>query len=316
MPALMTDQMRDRNRMIMIRTVFSYASALLVNTQMLKLVAWLGGADKRVGYQHTVLLMALTGIVLYWLCFAGTRERIAPRVQAMHVRRDLGTLVRGKAWLMMTVMCMSISMAFTIVGGATLYYFTYVVGSTAGMPLFFLMSGLGMITGILCSDQLTRRFCKRDVLIWTSLAAALLYGAFYFVDTAQLWQMAGLAFVINLMGGCTHPIIISMIPDVADDAELRSGRRMVGLTSSTIAFSVKFGLGLGAAFTGLLLAWLGYKANAVQSAQVIHGFKLIMSAVPALNKLLVCAIACAYPLTQARLDSVQRDLMLARAAAF
>ena len=315
MPALMTDQMRDRNRMIMIRTVFSYASALLINTQTLKLVAWLGGGNKQVGYQHTVLLMAVASIVLYWLCFAGTRESVKPLVQPMHVRRDLGTLVRGRAWLMMTVMCMSISMAFTIVGGSTLYYFTYVVRDTSGMALFFLMSGLGMITGILCSDQLTRRFCKRQVLLWTSLAAALLYSCFYFVDTSHLWQMVGLAFVINLMGGCTHPIIISMIPDVADDAELRSGRRMVGLTSSTIAFSVKFGLGLGGAFTGLLLTWLGYKANVVQSAQVVDGFKMIMSAVPALNKLLVFGIAYFYPLNQARLETVQRELMVARAAA-
>ena len=96
MPALMTDQMRDRNRMIMIRTVFSYASALLINTQTLKLVAWLGGGNKQIGYQHTVLLMAVASIVLYWLCFAGTRERVTPLVQPMHVRRDLGTLARPR----------------------------------------------------------------------------------------------------------------------------------------------------------------------------------------------------------------------------
>ncbi len=312
LPALMTDDPRDRTRLATWRMFCAFSCAVLVNTAMIKLVQYLGGGDQQLGYQRTVLAMAVIGTLLFWLCFAGTRERVRPLQQPMHVRRDLRTLVAGRAWWMMALIGTCMFTAVAITNGSAMYYFRYVVGDTARAAPYFLCIGLGNLTGILLSSQLTRRYCKRQVMLLASLGAALLYASFYFVDPAHPWALNLLGYAITCFGGISLPIVFSMVADTADDAELRSGRRMVGLTASTIGFAIKLGLGLGGAVTGIILTMVGYQANVAQSAQTIEGMKLIMSAVPATGKLLVFAIVLFYPLGQKKLDEIQPLLRRAR----
>jgi GPH family glycoside/pentoside/hexuronide:cation symporter len=314
MPTLMTDDARDRTKLASVRMFCALGCGLLVNTSMVKLVNFLGHGDKQAGYQHSIIAMAVAGTLLFWVCFAGVRERVAPVVQPMEVRRDLRTLVAGRAWWMMALMAICIYTSFAITSGSAMYYFTYVVGDSTRAAGYFLCVGLGNVSGVLASYQLTRRYCKRRVMMVLSLCAAVLYAAFYFVDPHEALQVNLLAYWIYFFAGASLPIVMSMVPDTADDAELRSGRRMVGLTASTNAFAVKFGLGLGGALSGYILALVGYHANVAQNPATVEGIKLIMSAIPALGKVLVFVILCFYPLGQKRLDQIQPLLRQARAS--
>jgi GPH family glycoside/pentoside/hexuronide:cation symporter len=314
LPTLMTDDARDRTKLTSVRMFCALGCGLLVNTSMVKLVHFMGGDDKQVGYQHTVIAMAVVGTLLFWTCFAGVRERVAPVVQPMHVKRDLATLLAGRAWWMMALIAICIYTSFAITSGSAMYYFTYVVGDSRKASMYFLCVGLGNLSGVLASYQLTRRFCKRRVMMGMSLCAAALYGVFYFIDPHQALQVNTLAFCIYFFSGASLPIVMSMVPDTADEAELRSGRRMVGLTASTNAFSVKFGLGLGGALSGLILASVGYHPNVAQTPETIHGIMLIMSAIPAAGKLFIFIILLFYPLSQKKLDQIQPLLRRARAA--
>ena len=146
-------------------------------------------------------------------------------------------------------------------------------------------------------------------------AAGFFFAVFYFVNPQSMVQVFVVGFLIQIFNGITTPILWSMIADTADDAELRSGRRMVGLTTSSIAFSQKFGLGVGGAIAGMLLAAIGYQANVAQTPQVIHGLTIVMSWIPAFSKALVVLILYFYPLGQVRLDGIQVALRQARMSA-
>ncbi|MDB5950224.1 MAG: sugar (Glycoside-Pentoside-Hexuronide) transporter [Massilia sp.] len=314
MPALMTDDPRDRTKLASVRMFCALTCALLVNTSTVKLVEWFGAGSKQAGYQNTIIVMSILGMLLFWFCFAGTRERVKPVQQPIELRRDLSTLVAGRAWWMIALIGTCVYTSFAITSGSAMYYFTYVVGDASKAAAYFLCIGLGNLSGILLSYQLTRRICKRYVMMGASLCAATLYGVFYLIDPHSAVQVNTLGFLLYVFGGASLPIMMSMVADTADEAELRSGRRMVGLTASTVAFAVKFGLGLGGALTGLILAAVGYHANVAQTPQAIEGLKLIMSAVPAVGKLLVFVILLFYPLSQKRLDIMQPLLRQARAA--
>ena len=78
MSALMTDDPRDHTRLAAVRMFCAILGSMVVGALTLKLVAVLGGDDKPLGYQYTVALMAGVGMLLFWLTFALTRERIPP----------------------------------------------------------------------------------------------------------------------------------------------------------------------------------------------------------------------------------------------
>jgi len=312
MPALMTDNPRDRTTLAAFRMFLAVFASLLVGAFTLKLVAVFGGGDKARGYQLTMMTTAVLGMFLFWVCAAFTRERVAPLQQDKQVRRDLRTLVQGRAWWMMALMGLCVYTAMTITGGTVLYYFKYVVGVEARASLYLALAGLSFLVGILVSVQLTRRYCKRKVMLLALMVAGVLYALFYFIDPQSAWQVFGLGASIQIFNGITAPILWSMVADTADDAELRSGRRMVGLTTSSIAFAQKFGLGLGGAVAGFILAGIGYQANVVQTPQVVQGLVIIMSVIPAIGKALAMSILWFYPLHQARLDEIQQALRTAR----
>lgn len=312
MPALMTDDPRDRTTLAAYRMFMAIFASMLVGALTLKLVDVLGGGNKQNGYQMTMVLLTVLGTVLFWLCFAFTRERVAPVEQPKQVRGDLGILIRGRAWWMMALMGICVYSALSITGGSVLYYFKYVVGDVGRASVYFLVVGIGLLLGILISVQLTKRFCKRSVMLCAATVAGSFYMLFYFLDPVQHASVLAVGFLIQVFNGITVPILWSMVADTADDAELRSGRRMVGLATSSIAFAQKFGLGLGGALAGAMLAYFGYQANEVQTPQAIEGLKIIMSWVPALGKLLVVLILWFYPLNQQRLDLMHSALKMAR----
>ena len=308
MPALMTDDPRDRTTLAAFRMFFAIFATMLVGALTLKLVDKFGGGNKQLGYQITMALMAVLGTLLFWVCFVFTREKVPPVVQEKQVKDDLGVLFKGQAWWMMALMGICVYTALSITGGSVLYYFKYVVGDVSKASMYLLTVGLALLVGILLSVQLTKRFCKRKVMMCAAAAAGVFYIAFYFLNPQNTTAVYACGFIIQLFNGITVPILWSMVADTADDAELRSGRRMVGLTTSSIAFAQKFGLGLGGAVAGMLLAYFGYQANAAQSPQTIEGLKLIMSWIPALGKVGVVAILWFYPLGQKQLDVMQPAL--------
>lgn len=312
MPALMTDDPRDRTTLAACRMFFAIFATMLVGALTLKLVDKFGGGNKQLGYQITMALMACVGTLLFWLCFAFTREKVPPVVQEQHVKADLGVLLKGQAWWMMALMGICVYTALSVTGGSVLYYFKYVVGDVAKASMYLLTVGVALLIGILLSVQLIKRFCKRKVMMCAAAAAGVFYIAFYFLNPQNTATVYTCGFIIQLFNGITVPILWSMVADTADDAELRSGRRMVGLTTSSIAFAQKFGLGLGGAVAGMLLAYFGYQANAAQSPQTVEGLKLIMSWIPALGKVGVVAILWFYPLGQRQLDAMQTALKTQR----
>jgi len=314
MPALMTDDARDRTKLAAVRMFCAISGSMVVGILTLKLVAVLGGENKQLGYQYTVTLMAIIGMLIFWASFLFTKERIAPVVQDKEVMQDFKILLAGRAWWMMALMGICVYTALSITSGTVIYYFKYVVGDVSKASLYLFIVGLGLLTGILISVALTKKYCKRKVMIGSALAAAVLYASFYFLDPKNITAVYTLGYFIQVFNGISVPILWSMVADTADDAELRSGRRMVGLSTSSIAFSHKFGLGIGGAIAGFLLAYIGYVANAEQTPRTLEGLVIIMSFIPAASKLLVVAILKFYPLDQQRLDEIQPLLKAEREA--
>ncbi|TAG45779.1 MAG: MFS transporter [Betaproteobacteria bacterium] len=312
MPALLTDDPRDRTRLSAVRMFCAILGSMVVGLLTLKLVAVLGGSDKAAGYQSTVALMAGVGVLLFWVSFLFTKERVAPVKQDVETKKDFMTLIHGRAWWMMALMGICVYTALSITGGSVLYYFKYVVGDQSKASLYLFVVGLGILCGILIAVALTKKLCKRKVMIGSATVSGLLYLCFYFIDPKNIAMVYAMGFFIQVFNGISVPILWSMVADTSDDAELRSGRRMVGLATSSIAFSYKFGLGLGGALAGFLLAFIGYQANVTQTPETIHGLIVIMSVIPALSKVGVVVILWFYPLDQAALDDMQPRLKAMR----
>ena len=201
--------------------------------------------------------------------------------------------------------------------GAQIYYLKYFVGDD-GTPLFlifdktavFLSLGtLAMLVGVTFTKMLSQRFDKRHLMITLSLLNALSLAVFFFIPADQYWLMVAVNIAGMLIAGPTPALVWSMYADCADYGEWKTGRRTTALIFSTVQFSHKFGLAVGAGLAGIMLSWFGFVANEVQSDSSITGIRFMFSVVPAVFALMGVAAIYFYRIDSKLCAKIERELL-------
>jgi Na+/melibiose symporter-like transporter len=154
-----------------------------------------------------------------------------------------------------------------------LYFATYFWAfSAAEIGLFAFSSLTAAVLAFLVAPQIARRFDKRPaamILLPLGLSFTVgpvllrLAGAFPSNDSPTIF---GVIFVTNMLTVClgimANILFSSMIADVVEDAELKTGRRQEGLFFAAIAFANKSTTGLGIFASGLIVSAVGFPTGA------------------------------------------------------
>jgi GPH family glycoside/pentoside/hexuronide:cation symporter len=313
LPGLMTGDPDERVKLTGVRVICAYCGILVVGLITLPLVQWWGKGSQQVGYQMTVATLAVAATVLFWICFALCRERVPRLVQRNPgVGKDFAVLVRSRNWWVLLAIGIAQWIAVLIPFTSALYYFKYAAGDISLASSFFPIGAVGMISGAWLSGRLTRHFCKRTVWKCALVAAAVFGVLLYLVDPRHTWQVFTIWFLMKAAAAIGAPILWSMVLDVADEIELDSGRRLVGLTTSAIAFSHKFGMGVAAAIGGFMLAAIGYQPDMLPTPAVTMGLRAMMGLVPAAGYAAIAVLLLLYSINRNRLVAIRDALEVSR----
>ncbi|MCG8369935.1 MAG: glycoside-pentoside-hexuronide (GPH):cation symporter, partial [Proteobacteria bacterium] len=79
----------ERTKVASYRFICAFAAGWLIATFVTPLKTLLGGDDEALGFQLTMAIFAVSSIVLFWVTFATTRERVAPVQGETDIRNDL-----------------------------------------------------------------------------------------------------------------------------------------------------------------------------------------------------------------------------------
>jgi glycoside/pentoside/hexuronide:cation symporter, GPH family len=106
-----------------------------------------------------------------------------------------------------------------------------------------------------------------------------------------------------------------MYGDVADYGEWKFGRRATGLVYSASLFALKTGSMVAGVLLPIFLAYFGFVRDVPQTPSSLFGILIAFSLVPAGFAVLKAVAIWVYPLTQAKVDEIERDLGARREAA-
>ena len=306
------------------RFVGAFTGALLISLFVRPLVKYLGGGNEMHGFQMTMAVFAVASVILFWITFATTRERVTPPPQQQtNVREELGELFRNWPWVMLLVTSVLSTTFVALRSGSTLFYYKYVVGDD-GTPIFlgldrstvFLTTGaVGLVLGTACLGPIARKIDKKYYAAALSAITGLCFGAFYFVPRDEYSLQLALNALAQFCAGPTSALTWALYADVADYGEWRYGRRSTGLVYSASLFAIKTGLLVGGFLLPLFLAQFGYVKDAQQTPTALLGITLAFSIAPAFFALLKAVALLVYPLDQKRVQHVEQELAARRAAA-
>lgn len=349
---VLTGDMAERNSISSFRFVAVMVAQFIVQGLLLPLVLILGDGDKIKGFENTMTLFAVTGVIFFIITFLTTRERVIPNPQQKSsIKEDLGDLFKNKPWIAMLIITIFIFITLSLKGGMYVYYFENYLSEqhladflenigfngfidglngvlvsmglhgftwpedapTSGFSLFNAGGIIMMIVGITVSKTLADRFGKRDVFGVSLFLSALCLLVFYFYAPHSI----ALVFISQLAHGFFYgigtPLLWAMIADVADYSEWKNNRRATAIIFSAMIFGLKAGLSIGGALVAGILALYGYSEElATQSPEAINGIKLSLSVYPTLTFFIAVACLFFYEINKKKEVEIQEALMFRR----
>jgi GPH family glycoside/pentoside/hexuronide:cation symporter len=313
---------RTRAQASAYRFIGAFGGGLLVSLGVRPLVRQLGGDDEMLGFKLTMAIFAAASALMFLITFATTRERVSPPPgQTNHVREELRELFRNRPWVILLIASVLSTAFIALRSGSTLFYFKYVVGDDGSPVLFgldrstlFLTAGaLGLVLGTAALGPVVRRIDKKYCAAGLSVITGLCFAAFYFVPTQAFALQIGLNVVAQACAGPTSALTWALYGDVADYGEWKFKRRSTGLVYSASLFSIKSGLTVGGFLLPLFLHQFGFVRGGAQTTSALLGITLAFTLVPGAIALLKAGALFAYPLSQDRVDEIEKDLALRRA---
>ena len=310
----------ERTKVASYRFIGAFSAGWIVGTFVTPLKNILGGGDEVLGFKITMAIFAVISVVLFWITFATTKERVKPIVENNSFRDDFKFLFQNGPWMAAFVAGVFTLMNVALRNGGILYYFKYYVGDD-GTPIFlifdktavFISLGLmAMIVGIALTSKLAERFEKRSIFLTVTILNAISMALFYVIPPDQYWLMVLINCIGHLVIGPQPALVWSMYADTADYGEYKTGRRTTALVFSTLQFAQKFGLAVGAGLAGLILGWFGFVANEAQTQESLNGIRVLFSLLPALFAILSAVAILFYKIDSKLIKTMEIELQARR----
>jgi GPH family glycoside/pentoside/hexuronide:cation symporter len=301
----------------------AFLACSIVGATALPLTKYLSPDSATKGWQITMTLYGVVAVVLFFITFFSTHERIQPIAkEKTSITRDLGDLTRNVPWMLLFAATILFLLFVCIRMSVTTHYFKYYIGEQEvtlfgtthkyGFEVlasaFNTIGSVFAILGVFLVPWFARLVGGKKALLSLFITAMVCTGAFYFLKPADLLWIFALQMIGSLAGGPISTLLWVMYADTADYSEWKTGRRATGLVFSASIMSNKIGWAIGFMIAGLILSTTGFKANIVQNMDVLNGLKAMMSVIPVAIGLVALVLLFFYRLDEPTMKKIKADL--------
>jgi len=319
--AVMTDDPDERNSASQYRQIAANSAGFIVASMVIPLINIFAHgskdpADLARGYQYTMGILMLVAMVLFVISFLSTKERILPDPkQKSSLKQDLADLFANRPWAILFAVTLFYFAALCIRGNAMFPYCKLFQGDE---NLFSWMNGFGLVSlliGVACSNAISVRTGKRLLFLVSMVLTGVFTLALVVLPVHNNNLIIGTEILRQFSFGISGPVLWSMMGDVADYGEWKTGRRASGIVTSAVVFALWMGLTFGQAIVGWLFSFYGYVAKAeTQTADAIHGVVLTGGLYAGVAFLIAAALLLIYPLNRAENKKIADELIARRKA--
>ncbi len=271
-----------------------------------------GGAT---GYASAGLIAGLYVLAPWPLVWRFTFERPSfQRPAEQGFLAAIGSLARHRAFLSLTLLFLLGRIAIDLASAMFLYYFAYWLGRAGDFKWTMGLFLASVVVALPAWLAISRHVDKRTIFL---MGAASWIGSQIFLFSATPEWPRWLVFVGAAIGGAGYAaadmIPWSMLGEVVDEDELRSGERREGIYFGLFTFLRKLG-GASAVALGLwVLGLSGFVAGQPQSETTLLTIRVLTAVAPGVMVVLAGLVALTYPITRARHAEILTELATKRA---
>lgn len=307
---VMSKDSKDRSDLSTYRMLGSNIGGLILSAISLPLILYFGKGDqaKPLGYTMTAVILSLAALPMFYIVFWKCKEVVQVPKQATAVP----VIQSFKACINRPFLCLFALNSLALVGkfgqaGVAMYYYRYVLQRSDLAALLMVLLNGATALGIFLFARLSNKFGKKMTTIVSFLLAGVFQIAIYFVS----YDNIPMVMILTVCTGLTRfglPVATAMLADVIDYTEDKTGIRPDGTAYSVYSFGTKLSSALVGSVGVVLLAKVGYVANAVQSAEAMQGINMVVNVLPGACWLIALIPLVLYNLSEEKYAEIRKRL--------
>ena len=266
----------------------------------------------------TMTIFAVAGLALLFFCFSQCKERVVmDQKESANVKvSDLWMeFVRNKPLRVLAFFFITAFAMMSVGNAADAYFMSYNVGATPLLTTLFMWLGTSPAFIFMPLVPAIKRKIGKKGMFYLFLGVAILGMAmmYTFVSipaTKSNFVLLCIAQFVKSTGIITATgYMWALVPEVIAYGEYTTGKRIAGIVNALTGIFFKAGMALGGVVPGLVLAWVGFNAEAPQQTPLaLQGILWLVCVIPAVLLLLAMWIISKYELTDERMDQINREI--------
>ncbi len=312
----LTTDYAERTRVLAWRPYLGFASGLAI--PWLYKLCFVFGENEVEGVRVVAVLMGITVIALGLLPALFVPEPPAPAIAPapLPLLQSLRVTFTNPAFLLLAGATLCILLGLFLAGPLGLYLSMFYVfgGDKEAAATIGGWAGVaGMLAGYVglpLATWYSARFGKRHAaLLFVGIATLSIPLTWWLFTPANPWLMLVPAVIIGITINGAFLVGVSMLADVCDADELRTGLRREGIYSASMEFGKKCAIALSTVLGGYLLAVAGFdQSQATQTESTLTALRLGYILVLGLAFLTAFLLFRRFPLTHESAREIRRQL--------
>ncbi|HDP80808.1 MAG TPA: MFS transporter, partial [Spirochaetes bacterium] len=313
--AEMTTDYDERTGLITYRAVFCQVASILgaaLPLAMVEQLTSLFGDRKFAWSAMTAGLGLLCVFPILWTWRATRGCELFPEKTSSRPRDIIDHVFKNRTFRYTAAVYVLSNMGLSVAGAVMVYFMKYYMGYTENMQsVAFAVLFACTILWIPFINRISSRHGKRWAFI-VSIGLWALVQAVGAMVVRPEWTVFFYAMVVLASGGIIAVTMTgwSMIPDMVEVDEFKTGRRREGLYFGVISFSRKIAVALSVWLVGIALSAVGYVPDAPQSEGALFGIRAMYAWGTAVFLVLSMAAAYLLPMTRERHEALKRAIAL------
>lgn len=131
--------------------------------------------------------------------------------------------------------------------------------------------------------RISKSYGKRDTWLAAMVLAALAFGGVWFIGAGDVVLATVLLAVAGCAMGCGGVLASSLLADVIDLDERRTGERKEGVYSAAMTLTLKVGTSVAVAASGIVMTTTGFVPNVAQTESSLFGLRVLFAGLPFLG---------------------------------
>ena len=297
-PRLSSDS-EERTKLTTARMIGASFGTLLMSSLGFPLINYFGQNNESVGILYLSGIAGFFAVIILYATYFSVRENSTQeeKISYPSLKKLILSVAKNYPFWIVFSSILILGSTTIMFNKNLIYYIKYALDLHDYQGLVLGLSGLSSFASIPFWSFISLKLGKRNT--W-QISMTLLLFAFMLFYLYQINTLSELIFIVCLIGlasGAGGVLFWSMLPDTIEYGEWISGIRSESSLYGFMTFAQKSSIAVAALLLGILLTFIDFVPNEVQTTETLNGLKNIMSIVPALGIAFSILLMYFYPIS-------------------